>query len=109
MRTTKSSAIDLRLVYAVGIPTLIAIAALFGSTLWIIGYYFYSIYLTEKPAPELVQKPDPTRPQLELRHRELLKKAGFRNDANLKSVPTATLKQRNFELETALRSGTINQ
>lgn len=109
MRTIKSSAIDLKLVYAVGIPVLVAIAALLGSTVWVIGYYLYSNYLVEKPIPETVTKPDPTRPQLESRHRELLKKAGFRDDVNLKSVSTATLKQRNFELEIALRSGTINQ
>lgn len=103
MRTTQQP--NIKWVYAIGVPTVLAIAALFASTIWVIGYYVYVNYLAVKPTPEPIVQADPSRSALEMKHRELLKKAGFRNDVNLGAVTTPALKRANHELEKALRSG----
>ncbi len=100
MSTTRHH--NLSLVYAIGIPTVIAIGSCFISIFWIAGNWAYSTYL--KPKIEVVEVPE-SRKELEARYRELLDKSGFKSDVNLKSLSDKELKAANYKLEMALRSG----
>ena len=100
MRTTQQP--NINLVYAIGIPTVIAFGALVISSIYLIGFWLYSTYLEPKtPIVEVSQ----SRKELEAKHRELLAKSGFKDDVNLKSVSDEALKTANRKLETALRAG----
>lgn len=87
---------NLNHVRAIGIPLVIAIGSCFVSIIWIAGNWAYSTYLIPKSE---------SRKELEVKHRELLNKSGFRNDVNLKSISDETLKSVNHKLEKALRAG----
>jgi hypothetical protein len=89
-------------VYGVGIIALSAMTSCGLSAAWLAGSWAYETYLKPKVA---VIEVSPSRKELEAKHRELLDKAGFRSDVNLKSIPDATLKAQNYNLEMALRSG----
>tara|TARA_R110000868_G_scaffold61920_1_gene187688 strand:- start:1139 stop:1378 length:240 start_codon:yes stop_codon:yes gene_type:complete len=77
----------------------IAIGSCFVSIIWIAGNWAYSTYLIPKAEASTSRK------ELEVKHRELLNKSGFRSDVNLKSISDETLKSVNHKLEKALRAG----
>ena len=93
---------DLRWIYAIGIPPLIAFAALLCSTFYLGGYYLYTTYVDPKveaiPASQ-------SRVELEAKYRQLLAKAGYRNDVEVGSISDATLIETNRKLELSIRSG----
>lgn len=102
MTTTRHRQHNLNLVRAIGIPVLIAMTSCGLSALWIAGNWAYSAYLKSKAAIIEVSE---SRKELEAKHRELLAKSGFKSDVVLGSIPDATLKAQNYNLEMALRAG----
>ena len=93
---------DLRWIYAIGIPPLIAFAALLCSTFYLGGYYLYTTYAEPKAEAIPVNQ---SRVELEAKYRELLAKAGYRNDVEVGSISDKTLKEENRKLELSIRSG----
>jgi len=112
MRTTqqpnlKTQQPNLKLVYAIGIPTVVAIGCVAISTMWLVGTYIKSAYLdpqivaaTPSSSPTVIS---PSRHQLENKHRGLLRLSGFKDNVNLKSLSDEQLINLNKKLEQALR------
>ena len=93
---------DLKWIYAIGIPPLIAFAFALCSTLYVIGYYLYTTYAEPKVEAIPVRQ---SRVELESRYRELLAKAGYRNNVVTGSISDETLAETNRKLELSIRSG----
>ena len=93
---------DLRWIYAIGIPPLIAFAALFCSTLYIGGHWLYTTYAEPKVEAIPIKQ---SRVELESKYRDLLAKAGYRNDVKVNSISDELLKQENYKLEMSMRQG----
>ena len=93
---------DLRWIRGVGIITIAASTAIAFTTLWHIGSLVYSAYLQPKSEVILVTK---SRGELESKYRELLAKAGYRNDVEAGSISDKTLAETNRKLELSIRSG----
>ena len=92
---------DLRWIYAIGIPPLIAFAALLCSTLYIGGHWLYTTYAEPKVEAIPIKQ---SRVELESKYRELLAKAGYRNDVKVDSISDESLKQENYKLEMSMRN-----
>ena len=93
---------DLRWIYAIGIPPLIAFAFALCSTFYVIGYYLYTTYAEPKAEAISVKQ---SRVELESKYRELLAKAGYRNDVKVGSISDELLTKTNRKLELSIRSG----
>ena len=92
---------DLRWIYAIGIPPLIAFAFALCSTFYVIGYYLYSTYADAKAEVIPVKQ---SRVELEAKYRELLAKAGYKNNVVTGSISDELLKQENYKLEMSMRN-----
>ena len=93
---------DLRWIRGVGSITLFAATAIAFTTVWHIGSLVYSAYLQPKVEALPVNQ---SRAELEAKYRELLAKAGYRNDVEVGSVSDKTLIETNRKLELSIRSG----
>ena len=93
---------DLRWIYAIGIPPLIAFTALLCSTLYIGGHWLYTTYA--EPKAEVIPVKQ-SRVELEAKYRALLAKAGYKNDVVTGSISDETLAETNRKLELSIRSG----
>ena len=93
---------DLRWIYAIGIPPLIAFAALLCSTVYVTGNWLYTTYAEPKVEAIPVKQ---SRVELEAKYRELLAKAGYKNDVVTGSISDETLAETNRKLELSIRSG----
>ena len=93
---------DLRWIRGIGSITLFAATAIAFTTLWHIGSLVYSAYLHPKVEALPVNQ---SRVELESKYKELLAKAGYRNDIELTSISDKTLIETNRKLELSVRSG----
>ena len=93
---------DLKWIYAIGIPPLIAFAALLCSTFYLGGHYLYTTYAEPKVEAIPIKQ---SRIDLEAKYKILLAKAGYRSDVEAGSIPDKTLIETNRKLELSLRSG----
>ena len=93
---------DLKWIYAIGIPPLIAFAFALCSTIYISGYWLYTTYAKSKAEVVLAKQ---SRVELEAKYRELLAKAGYRNNVVTGSISDETLAETNRKLELSIRSG----
>ena len=93
---------DLRWIRGIGSITLIAATAIVFTTVWHIGSLVYLAYLQPKVESIPVNQ---SRIELEAKYRELLAKAGYRNDVEVGSISDKTLIETNRKLELSIRSG----
>ena len=93
---------DLRWIRGIGSITLIAATAITFTTVWHIGSLVYSAHLQPKVLAIPVTR---SRAELEAKYRELLAKAGYRNDVEVGSISDKTLLETNRKLELSIRSG----
>ena len=92
---------DLRWIYAIGTPFLVAFAAFLCSTIYIGGHWLYTTYA--EPKVEVIPVKQ-SRVELEIKYRDLLAKAGYRNDVKVDSISDESLKQENYKLEMSIRN-----